>query len=246
MANNPVKRLYDIVVLLRKNRNETVTNAFAKILQIENLGEHYPVFFRRVSIVYSLIEAAKIAVDKINSKDYDYSRSIKVISKALQSLNWQDIVANTTLGQINEADIKDLEMTAARVSELGIEKEISEEDIDSIIKQIDTFVKEVTEMQGLPENLKAFILERLDALRSAVVFYQYSGSASIETATDAMLGVIVRNYLFHSKEKTTTSIVKEVATKICKLATDIYLLISVTNDLVQIPESVQTILKLLP
>jgi len=243
MANNSVQRLYDIIIGVRKfsDTNVSTANAFASVLGIENLDNNYSLFYQRISVVHSLISFSNREIQRIPGGDKSkYIEPIDAISKAMSKLQWETAVRHTSLGQIPPQTITALEFAALRVTELKLEKEISGEDIKKLLKGVNELIQEVMELEDLPEDLKTFVLERLDSLRFAIEFYRYAGYSAIATATDALVFGVGR-YQDHASHRSINPPTEASITlfqKVCIYASSVYTAIEITNNIVQLLETI--------
>jgi len=136
MANNSVQRLYDFIVDVRNQPDTTVANAMAKIFGIKYSADTFPLFYQRISVVYSQISFSYENVKQIPGDKSEYIEPINAISRAIFNLQENSPVRNSPLGQIPDATITALRFTARRVTDLNLEKEISDEDVEKLLKGV--------------------------------------------------------------------------------------------------------------
>ena len=191
--NNPAGRLLYICRKLSSINNSIgLKEAWAKVVDVPVPVEDTPLLLDRIGASISLIEYTKKAIYSLD----DIDRNL--------FLKWEQPVANAfsqlNLSGSNVAQIKQfltpeiiisLEYCDHELARRNPEQTLDPNELQKVIEEIKSLIDEVVQ-SNLPDEIRSFILDKLDLLLRSLELYKFCGITPITTAIDAILGATVR------------------------------------------------------
>jgi len=116
------------------------------------------------------------------------------------------------------------------------EKTIDRNELEQIYRDIMALIDEVVQ-SNIDDYLKQYLLKRLDSLRQAVEMYDISGVTPIEHAVNEVIGSAYVDNRIRGKINSTGT-----GGKFQKIIMGLWVLLQLTNNAAQLPESIDKIL----
>ena len=198
-TDNPAGRLFLILKKAKKIDKQTkMKNAWAEILGVESKDSAE--LLRKIGKVNQLPFDIKKGVKSIDDQDHElYLRGLGKVENALGNINFNSSW-NGFLNIIDDTTVASLEFTSNLLSRENGEHGLSQKDIDNLLDITQKFKKELVD-SDVPEPLQKFILERLNAIESAIHDYKISGVKPIETEIERSVGSLVMRRGIYNKDK---------------------------------------------
>lgn len=189
-TNNPVGRLYEILVALQKkatNQNDRLEIIIRKAFQLEDTDQS-----QLLEIYLELLNLTKESEKEINrlpeASHELHLRAIRKIENAFitQSLhsNWASFGA-----YLDPATMTGLEHTADNLSYLG-EQTVAADDLENLQKEVNELLELVTNTE-MNEKLKVFLSEHLEKIQQAVRYYRIKGARGLKDALERIMGAVI-------------------------------------------------------
>ncbi|HVG17678.1 MAG TPA: hypothetical protein VNI02_01395, partial [Blastocatellia bacterium] len=186
--NNPAGRLYVILKQFRDNtptpgdRNLPWLAQFFKIQTNETDSQASEVIHRLIEL-QKLVDETIQAITNIDLPDPEpYLRPFPQIKKSLNYLlmNLQGLWA-AYHKEIMKIDLGALEFCSTKLMEYPTEKPIQQADLDAILDDVQVLFDDVNK-EGMPPDLREFILDSLEAIRRAIAEYRIRGVERLREA----------------------------------------------------------------
>jgi len=192
--NNPVSRLYNLIIQLKsyrplKNEQRTIANWFIGSL-------HYdadPIYAHlAIADAVKLVEAAEKVIknlDDVNKEQYlepfqHLRRLFRIKDIDSPPGNW--------LEKINDNIILRLELASNIVSLKEELHDVSQEDLDKLLIDVQDLEEKIIK-STINLDLKSQIIERLETIRLAIIGYSINGIEGLRKAAELNLGFIILN-----------------------------------------------------
>ncbi len=140
---------------------------------------------------------------------------------------------------LDEAAMSGLALAAQNLKEVNLETQISEEELQKLLKQIDELTESVYQ-SSIGTELRNIFLRGLEELRRAVIDYKISGSINIERAAQGTFGAIVLSAdkvrTAEEKEKVKDVLaIMNIALNLVNVGRHVYNLVAAATGLPQLP-----------
>jgi len=191
VANNPAGRLLRICKLLRGiTAGVLLKDAWAQVVGTKS--DDTPVLLRRIGVVIALVDETEHAIRRLDGVNHElFLKWRKPVVEAFSRLN---LVGEnlTSVHQFLSPDvIMSLEYCDHELSRRCPERTIDAEALKQLLNEIKSLLDDVMEAE-LPPDIKAFILDKLDALQRAIEMYQFTGLDPVQAAVDGIIGTTIR------------------------------------------------------
>ena len=225
-SNNPVGRLYEILVALQKaatNQNERLDAIITKVFKIEasDSSQLLEIYLE----LLNLTKESEREIRKLPEESHElHLRAIRKIEKAFvkQSLHssW------TSFSQsLDPATMTGLEHTADNLSYHG-EQTVSTEDLENLQREVNELLEMVTETE-MNEMLKTFLVEHLEKIQQADRYYRIKGARGLRDALERIMGAV----LIYAKENPNQKAPEKVQSKLFSMMGLLVKIVSFANDL---------------
>jgi hypothetical protein len=232
--NNPASRLLRIVQGLKgQKKAEQLDVAFSQVLRSDG---DYASLLRRIGYVLQLVERTKDCIEAQEVEHDVFLRHLEKIGKAFQGMHLGGQVQSLQQ-QIPDTAVVGLEFCAEQLSRSAGEGELSKDDREKLLAEIDGLLTTVQEAD-ISDNLRQIIIESVWNLQQAIDEYDFLGSGPVIRASDAIFGAAIRSspaWVNNEKAKPVWNTVIDVARKV-------YAVIPIVNNLAALPESVTKML----
>lgn len=225
-SNNPVGRLYEILRACQKaakNQNDRLDTIISQVFTIDvndstRLLEIYLEFL-------NLTKESEKEVHKLPETSHElHLRAIKVIERAFiaHSLHstWQSFSQS-----LNPATMTGLEHTADNLSYLG-EQTVPTEDLEKLQKEVSELLELVAKTE-MNERLKAFLIEHLERIHQAVLYYRIKGARGLKNALEQIMGAT----FIYGTEHPSQNVSEDVRSKWYSVMGMLVRIVAFANDL---------------
>lgn len=230
---NPAERLYEILSLARKTASTgemiNVKEVWVEVLGI-NVDNDTQVFSALVKLV-SLTESIKKEIEKAKNKQKEYLvGELTKIEKSLMNLH----LSNNAIDichEITASNLQALQSCAVILDFIFDYKEITEEQLESIRRDINELINEILN-SDLENEFKGFILKGLREIEYAINSYKISGLEGLKSLINENVGGILLNTrLVQSTRDSNNKNIKEMVEKVIKTFYSINTIITFTDNL---------------
>lgn len=188
LTNNPVGRLYKILLEVQKypDNNIPLGRALADILGMNQRDEEEVI--QAYLNLLRLFKRAREVVAQL--PDIDATLYLKPFKQLEGKFTEHHLSApvHTFKQHITEAVMMALQFCAHTASRFFGETEVPQEDLQKLREQVEALMDEVLSMQNFPREFRAFLLEHLDRIRRAVIYYHLHGVTSLREAFQTIVG----------------------------------------------------------
>jgi predicted transcriptional regulator len=197
-TDNPAGRLFLILKKARSiNKQSKMRTAWAEILEVD--PKDTTELLRKIGKVNQLPFDIKDRIKSINNEDHElYLRKLNKVEQALGKLNFNSRW-DGFLNIIDDTTVSSLEFISNLLAKENYEKGLSKKEIDELLDLTQKFKKELID-SNIPEAVKKFILERLNAIESAIHDYKISGIKPIEIEIERSVGSLFMKRGIYNKE----------------------------------------------
>ncbi len=186
--NNPAARLLEIINKARSiPGNVSTGDGWAKLFDLNS--KDLPEILLRISDLFQLIYETRRAVEELNDYDHQlYLRPIDKVVSAFTTIRF-DIEWAHIINQFDETTLYGLSICSDVLSKYSKEQPIDEETIKALLKDVNDLQEDVLK-SGLPDELRSFLLEQLEKLRSALLNYRVFGSKRLKSTLESITGAV--------------------------------------------------------
>jgi hypothetical protein len=201
--NNAARRLCDILkhaIAANVKGNELIYQALAQPLAIKDPDTNRHLF-TEFFLLLAEVERTVKQLKKVNDLD-EYIDAVKEIQSifftyGLFQGKW-DAVRSTIQ---NRNFILILSSCANFIAQEQIDPSLSEEQLQKFLQECETILQEVVE-SDLPEDMKTFLVIRLEEICTAIRHYSLGGPERLRTVVEANIGgIILRSSGISSEDK---------------------------------------------
>jgi len=187
--NNPAARL---IVLLEKARsipgNVQIRQGWAGLFDVA--PDDLPGILLGISDLIQLTHETRRAIEALEGHDHAlYLRPIDKILSIL-TIGRFDIEWAQVTNQLDETTLYGLSVCNDVLAKYSQEKPIAQENIETLLKDVDDLRQEVLGSE-LPDDLKVFMVEQLEKLRTALLRYRLFGTKSLKSALESITGAVI-------------------------------------------------------
>lgn len=236
--NNPAARLHRILTALRAQSDGTrLIDAWRAILGIKAPNnDHNLTFFRRYGRLLALperVRAALLGVPDISNELY--LRWIPKIETAFINTSLGGNVASFW-GLFERSSLEFLEFCADILSRDRPERTLTTEDLAKILRDVEELRQDVN-APDINQSLRAYVLEGLDEIESAIADYDIDGIASIEHCTERAVGrlLLTQDQIARSSENS-------VLRRFKRVVYSLVVMMSAANGAIQLPHNIHEFL----
>jgi hypothetical protein len=213
-ANNPAGRLYVILKQFRDNAptpsdvNSTRLAQFFQAQKSDGESETLEVIHRLIELL-KLVDDTIQAITTLDLPDPEpYLRPFPQIRRVIYSLlvNLRGQWA-TYHKEVVKIDFGALEFCSTKLMEYPTEQPIKQADFDKILSDVQELFDDVNR-EGMPPNLRAFILDSLESIRRAIVEYRIRGAERLREELGSIVGAVYINYHIVESEQNKPQITK--------------------------------------
>jgi hypothetical protein len=198
--DNPAGRLF---IILSRARNvgaspdiRNVTQ-LARLFDIPNEDSERATFevMHRLTELKKLTDETIESLNKIETLDKEpflrpFPHIEATISRILSNLAGKWITYHQEIVKI---DFVALEFCAHRLSEYPTEQPIRQADFDEILRDVQDLFDEVNR-EGMPPDLRSFILDQVESIRRAIAEYRIRGVERLREEIGRIIGALYVNY----------------------------------------------------
>lgn len=191
IAVNPVARLRAVIDdIARQDEGVEVRVVWERILGVEE-GDDRGLLLVRIAEVFRLAHDAREVVERLvddENKDLHLEPFVR-LSAALSRLNLEAPSRELVLAV--RSLTKDMRHAADFVRNKGDTLVFDKQSLDDLLRELEAMTATVLE-SGFPVSVRALLIQRLDAVRQAVLEIRLRGSDNLEDALDTLLGTAAR------------------------------------------------------
>lgn len=186
--NNPAARL---LAFIQKARgipgNISTRDGWARLFDLNN--NDLPGILLGITDLIQLTNETRQAIQALDGLDHAlYLRPVDKVLTIFTIMRF-DVEWAQIIGQFDETTLYGLSICNDLLSKYSQEKPIAEETLKSMLDDIEALHEDVLN-SDLPEELKSFLLEQLEKLRSALLHYRIFGSKRLRSALESITGAI--------------------------------------------------------
>ncbi|BAY23732.1 hypothetical protein NIES2100_35240 [Calothrix sp. NIES-2100] len=189
--NNAARRLYDAFqyAFVNGNSAELAYKVLANAFKVEN-PELNPHFLIEIYVLLSEVEKKLKLLKKVDNVEL-YVKAIREIQFYIQTSNpllsqWDGIKNQIQ----NRNFIFILDACANFIAQEQPEPELTEEQLQEYLEQCESLLQEVVS-SDLAEDIKTFLVVRLEEICSAIRHYKIGGPERLRTVVEANIGAII-------------------------------------------------------
>ncbi len=188
--NNPAGRLLIVINGLRNQKNRRMHDAWGEALKVD--PNEISKLIERVSFVSKLVDETEFRIKSLEDLNHElYLRWVPLVRKIFISLN-----LDTNLTSINQTlspeALAGLEFCDDVLSQRCPEKMVDPEKLTELTNEVQQLMDDVLK-SDLPDDLREFILDKLDLLLRALEMYQFTGIKPLSDALDGVIGSTLRS-----------------------------------------------------
>lgn len=201
ISNNPVGRLYEILRAFQKaaiTQDDRLDSIIKKVFKIET---NDPSQLLEIYLeLLNLTKEAEKEIRKLPKTSHDlHLRAIRVVEQTFitQSLhsNWISFSRN-----LDPSTMTGLEYTADNLSYLG-EQNVPSEDLENLQREVNELLELISKTE-MNEKLKVFLIEHLEKIRQAVLYYRIKGARGLKDALERIMGAVIIFAAENTNQKT--------------------------------------------
>ena len=188
-TSSSAKRLYGTLILLQKSAKEG-----SELLKV-TIGKAFGISEKdttRLLAIYlemiKLVQQTKLDIEKI-SDEVDKELYIEPLERLETAFSSNSLVhqwANFSQ-YLDPTTMKSLQFCADILSRRMGEKLVSDEELETLRKDVDELFELIVD-SDLDLLLKNFLLERLEQIRHALLYYRLNGSKGLKDALEKIVG----------------------------------------------------------
>jgi alkyl hydroperoxide reductase subunit AhpC len=210
-SNNPVGRLHEILSAFQKataNQNDRLDTIISRVFSVD-LNDSSRLLEIYLELL-NLTKECKTEIRKLPETSHElHLRAIKVIEHAFiaNSLHshWasfgKKLVAATMTG---------LDHTADNLSYLG-EQNVSTNDLEDLQREVSELLELITKTE-MNEKLRVFLVEHLEKIQQAVLYYRIKGARGLKDALERIIGAVYIYATENPNQKTPDSVKSKLST----------------------------------
>ncbi|MEW1738816.1 hypothetical protein AB0346_22975 [Nocardia beijingensis] len=194
IPNNPATRLAVIMENLRSQAaNQSIRESFMNILNCHDEVE----FFRAFGYLQRLPETIETAVQQyVDPEHYELDQLLAwrgpIEDALLNACSLNSATSNVT-NKYQPSDIAVLKHCGYALSAAGVERRVDQETFDQLRSLIQALEDELMASEGVPNDLKDFILEQLDRIRRALRDFNLRGPEALNEILEQVTGSVIAN-----------------------------------------------------
>lgn len=194
--DNSVARLHTILALLQKkatNKNEEIRLVLARVFEVSPDD-----FAQLLEIYYALVKLVMKAKDDVaNISDIDQSLYLEPFQRLEKGFSANSLIHPWTnfVPYLDATTMKSLQFCADTLSRKLSEQTISGEDLSDLQKEVNELLELVMKI-NVDEKLRSFLVEKLEEIRHAILYYRINGGDGLKEAFENIIGasfVFTRN-----------------------------------------------------
>ncbi|MHC4698711.1 MAG: hypothetical protein ACYTFA_18435 [Planctomycetota bacterium] len=196
--DNPAGRLWHILNAANSQRGGVTWKAWTKALGVAD--DDRPELLRQMSLLVGLVAHAEAAINLREDETALYHKPFENIYTCLfqnPEQRW-DNTRQTLDGETMTA----LAFGAKCLSEKSPDPAVDKEELEQLLSEIAELATQVR-LGALDDELKAVVVDQLEAIRAAIIQYHIRGSDGLREALKGSLGAIfLHNDLFQKHKET--------------------------------------------
>ena len=187
LSNNPAGRLYQILTEVTKQRNdgEPMQRVWARIFGLdENNTEE---IFRAYVELLRLLKSARESVERL--PDIDPDLYVKPFEQLERAFTVSSITTNLRSFKqyLTEGTMTALQFCAHTLGKVLNETEVPKETLRKLREQVEALISEVLSAD-LQYEIRVFLVERLEEIRRAIIYYRINGTRGLQRALETTIG----------------------------------------------------------
>lgn len=189
-SNNSAGRVYRILATAKElDSKGSALAGWARIFSL-NPTDEVGVFVRLTAMQQEMARARSEFERryKFGGVHHDpIPKLVLIIQQANLQQQWQQLVQ-----QIDSASMSALGLIAKTLPADSPGAEVSDDDLGELVKKVDELVSE-TLAAGLDDGLCRIIVERLHAIKTAILMYKVYGNHGLDDAVQSTIGSVILN-----------------------------------------------------
>lgn len=190
LSNNPVGRLYQILSEIKRypNAGGPLQQVLAHIFDLDEKNPE-EVFYAYLELL-KLLKRAREAIEQIPNivpelylRPFEHLEQILTINSLVQS-------AQSFKQRLTPDIMIALQFCAHRLSEVFKEQELSEEDLRLLREKVEALIEEILSLD-LPREFQTFLVNQLDIMRRAIIYYRIHGTTGLKEALQSIIGAAI-------------------------------------------------------
>ena len=205
--DNPAGRLYHILAAAQDRRGDkTVARVWYEVFDIN--PPSVPVLFDYLRELQKLVAETKTQLEQVEeASGLNFLKSFDQIETVVHVSNldgpWQRY--KERLNPQSDAMTR-LELGAQALSGRRTEQIIDEDELSQLKGEIESLSEKIIRSDSLNDDLKAFIMEKLEGIRRAIQVYRLRGITNLRKAFEESLGGIIVNRAEFERAKETEEV----------------------------------------
>jgi hypothetical protein len=198
--DNPAGRIHAILELMKNTKAPSVLAAFASVFSTNK--DDFAGIYRCLGEVAITVDEVADRLRQSDNEAFEkvYNKTIPRIKNAFIVTHFDQQWEQFKQGHVFEDDLRALEFCSAALSRDCPEPVLTEDQLKSLLARVDELYKEVWSLE-LEGDLKASILDGLQAIRTAIHDYKIRGSRGLDEAVKGVLVTAVASHEVQANEK---------------------------------------------
>ncbi|MET7773639.1 hypothetical protein [Nocardia sp. NPDC005366] len=192
-ANNPAARLAVIMRRLHAEEpTQTAKEALTHVLDCASDAELGPALGALHALPAQVVEAVNLHADPEHDDLNLFLKWQSGIAAALNQTWALTSAVQKVQAKYTSEDLSHLDYCSGLLSRARIERQIDARTLDELRNLIQSLEKDLMDIEDIPADLKSFIIDQLDIIRTAIREYRIGGPLAFEHAFDRVVGACLR------------------------------------------------------
>ena len=187
---NAAARLVAILEAVAQQPHERLIRAvWATVFDLPET-ETGPLLDRLAAVLQLVQEARQLVESVVGDQNRDlHLQAFTKLNRALSLINFESS-ANPLVPEVRGA-LEGIRFSADLVSRFDQGGVVNEDELQALLAEVDALLELLLE-SSLPAKVKELLVQRLEAVRAAILEIRLRGTEDLEEALDSLLGTVVR------------------------------------------------------
>lgn len=197
--DNPVGRLYillsEIATIPDNNntKNTRMREIWAKTFKIDksNTEELFSAYIEMLK----LLKTAREKISRLPNVDPElHIKPFENLEKAFSSFGFEHQL-HQFRRYLDSGTMTSLKFCAHSLAQIYDEPEVDEEHLDKLRSKVEKLINEILDSNDIEYELRVFLVERLEEIKRALLYYRINGTKGLRKALESTIGAM---YLFNN------------------------------------------------
>jgi len=189
LRNNSVGRLYTLLDEVKKMgvpANTKMREVWARVFGIEP-NDAEELFLLYVEIL-RLLKNAREDMERLpNIEPSLYLQPFQQLERAFTVSSFEHPVEHFKRF-LDDATMTGLKFGAYALSQASQETIVEQEVLDNLQSEIESLIQDILQSEEIIHELRSFLIDRLDDIRRAIMYYRLNGSRGLRKALETTIG----------------------------------------------------------